>query len=241
MAVNYLLSAIAALIILTVHEYAHGFVAYKLGDDTAKNMGRLSLNPIRHLDPVGALCMVLFHFGWAKPVPINPRNFKHPKRDFALTALAGPLSNLIMSFFGGCFFLLFYEGLTKMQDPPAVSYYFSLFLYIFHLSNLGIALFNLIPVPPLDGSRVLGAILPDRTYFSIMRYERIIYFVFIGWLLLGSAVSRYLLSIPAVSENPVLSVLVSILSISDLLSDAIEWLSGKILTFWELILFRRIA
>ena len=97
--IPYILSALAALIILTVHEFSHGYVAFRLGDDTAKNAGRLSLNPLKHLDLFGTISLVLFRFGWAKPVPINPRNFKNPKRDFALTALAGPLSNLILSFF----------------------------------------------------------------------------------------------------------------------------------------------
>ena len=104
--VSLALSALAVLIILPIHEFAHGYMAYKLGDNTARDMGRLSLNPMRHLDPLGALCMVVFHFGWAKPVPINPRNFKKPKRDFALTALAGPLSNLLMAFFSSFIYLL---------------------------------------------------------------------------------------------------------------------------------------
>ena len=94
----YILTAIAVLISLTVHEYSHGLAAYKLGDTTARDMGRLTLNPIKHIDPIGALCLLFFHVGWAKPVPINARNFRHPKRDFAITALAGPVSNLIMAF-----------------------------------------------------------------------------------------------------------------------------------------------
>ena len=96
--VYYVLSALAVLLILTLHEYAHALTAYKLGDPTAKNMGRLTLNPIKHLDPFGAICMIFFHFGWAKPVPINARYFKNPKRDFALTARAGPLSNMFFAF-----------------------------------------------------------------------------------------------------------------------------------------------
>ena len=95
----YLLSALAALIVLSIHEFSHGYAAYKLGDPTAKLMGRLSLNPIKHLDPIGAIMMVIFHIGWAKPVPINAANFKKPKRDFAISALAGPLSNMILAFF----------------------------------------------------------------------------------------------------------------------------------------------
>ena len=106
--IYYVLSALAVLIILTIHEYSHGYMAYKLGDNTAKSYGRLTLNPIKHLDPVGALCLVFFHFGWAKPVPINPRNFKNPKRDFALVALAGPLSNLIFAFLSALLYLLVY-------------------------------------------------------------------------------------------------------------------------------------
>ena len=94
-----ILSALATLITLSIHEFSHAFAAYKLGDNTAKYMGRLSINPLKHLDPAGALCMIFFRFGWAKPVPIDPRNFKNPKKDFALSALAGPLSNLILRFF----------------------------------------------------------------------------------------------------------------------------------------------
>ena len=94
-----ILSVLAVIIALTVHEFSHGFIAYKLGDDTAKSLGRLTLNPLKHLDPIGALTMIFFRFGWAKPVPINPRNFKKPKRDFALTAVAGPMSNIILAFF----------------------------------------------------------------------------------------------------------------------------------------------
>ena len=101
-----ILSAMAALVALTIHEFAHGFVAYKLGDDTAKLYGRLTLNPMKHLDPFGALCMVLFHFGWAKPVPIDPRNFKNPRKGFALTAIAGPATNLVVGFFTAFFYLL---------------------------------------------------------------------------------------------------------------------------------------
>jgi Zn-dependent protease len=104
--VYYALSALAVLIILPIHEFAHGYAAYKLGDNTAKNLGRLSLNPLRHLDPIGALCMVVFHFGWAKPVPINARNFKYPKRDFAIVAMAGPLANLLLSLLGAFLYLL---------------------------------------------------------------------------------------------------------------------------------------
>ena len=117
--IYYLLSAIAALIALTVHEYCHGYAAYKLGDDTAKSFGRLTLNPLKHLDPYGAICMVLFHIGWAKPVPINARNFKNPKRDFAITAVAGPASNLILGFVSALIYLVVFACVKDMTFPSA--------------------------------------------------------------------------------------------------------------------------
>ena len=104
--IYYALSAVVVLITLTVHEYAHALAAYKMGDPTARNLGRLTLNPLKHLDPIGALCLLIFHFGWAKPVPINARNFKNPKRGFAISALAGPAINLIISFFSALIYLV---------------------------------------------------------------------------------------------------------------------------------------
>ena len=118
--VRYIFSFLAVMIILPVHEFAHGYAAYKLGDNTARNLGRLTLNPIKHFDIVGCLCLILFHFGWAKPVPINPRNFRNPKRDFALTALAGPLSNLLLAFISVFLNLLIFSAvkntLYKQRD-----------------------------------------------------------------------------------------------------------------------------
>ena len=104
----YIFAALSALIALTVHEYSHGYAAYRMGDPTAKSLGRLTLNPLKHLDPIGALCMIFFRFGWAKPVPINPRYFKNPKRGFAIVALSGPVANLILSFFSAGLYLLFF-------------------------------------------------------------------------------------------------------------------------------------
>lgn len=170
------------LIALSVHELAHGYISYKLGDPTAKASGRLSLNPLRHLDPIGALCMFLFGFGWARPVPINVRYFKNPKRDMALSALAGPVSNLILGFIG---MILFTVALKVVQLNPAsgfggrLQYVLLTFLQYFYYLNISLAVFNFIPVPPLDGSRILFAFLPTRYYFSIMRYER---YIMIGML-----------------------------------------------------------
>lgn len=169
------------LIALTVHECAHGYIAYKLGDPTPKALGRLSLNPLKHLDPIGALCMVFLGVGWAKPVQINSRYFKKPKRDMALTALAGPLSNIILAFIG--LFLMAIVGAVPVYGTFMDILY--TFLYVFHLLNLYLGIFNLIPVPPLDGSRLLFVFLPDKYYFGIMKYERIIGLVFLILLWTG--------------------------------------------------------
>ena len=239
--VYYILSALAVLITLSVHEYFHGYAAYKLGDPTAKSLGRLTLNPIKHLDPFGALCMVFFHFGWARPVPINARYFKKPKRDFAITALAGPASNLVLSFMSA----FLYAAILKLFSGVSFSsnFVYSIaqntvnFIYIFHIVNIGIALFNLIPVPPLDGSRILCAVLPQKTYFAIMRYERTIYYVLIGWLLLGGYVSVFLMNIEFISNNTVLSAIARVFSLSNLLSDGIGALSELMLKLFTSIPF----
>lgn len=236
----YILSALAVLITLTVHEYAHAYAAYRMGDPTAKNLGRLSLNPIKHLDPVGAICMLLFHFGWAKPVPINARNFKNPRRGFAISAVAGPAVNLVISFISAFVYVLLYVILSKVSFTAEIWFSFAengiLFFYLLHVINLGIAIFNLIPVPPLDGSRILGLLLPPKQYFAIMRHERTIYFVLIGWLLLGDAAARILLSLPGASGNIAISIIANIVSLSNLLGLAIEGLSGLMIDFWLLII-----
>ena len=238
----YILSALAVLVILSIHEFSHGYAAYKLGDNTAKNFGRLTLNPLKHLDPFGAICMILFHFGWAKPVPINPRNFKNPKRDFAITALAGPLSNLIMAFVSAFIYLLSFSLLrdvdfTDKEIWLSVAQNSLDFIFIFHSINVGLAIFNLIPVPPLDGSRILNVVLPPKAYFGIMKYERIIYFVLIGWLILGDYVASFLLSVPAVASNPILSALANIFALSDILSAIFAKISEAMFSFWQLLPF----
>ncbi len=180
------------IVALVVHEVAHGFVAYKLGDPTAKYMGRLSLNPLRHLDPIGAICMLLFRFGWAKPVPINPTYFKNPKVGMALSSFAGPAANIILSFIGSFFYVLSVKlsnliiintGIQGLYTPLSyVCHFFALFAIL----NLSLAIFNLIPLPPLDGSRILSIVLPQKTYFGMMRYERQIGIGFMIVLLVDS-------------------------------------------------------
>ena len=199
--VEILLSVPAVLIALTVHEYAHGYAAWRLGDPTARSLGRLSLNPLRHLDPIGALCMLLFRFGWARPVPINTRYFKKPRRDMAITALCGPLSNFVLSFLGAFLYLAFLALFSRLISPTTPRFFYLLmqytltFLYIFHFVNLTLGLFNCLPVPPLDGSRFLLVFLPPRAYFAVMRYERYVslalilclaFGLFDGWLGLGA-------------------------------------------------------
>ena len=176
--IQFLFVVPCVLIALTFHEFAHGYMAYKLGDPTAKNLGRLTLNPLKHLDPIGTICMIFFHFGWAKPVPINSRYFKKPRRDMALTAAAGPIMNFILALFG----VLVCRILTKIFVAfPAQSdfvYYIqyaalTLFSY-FHMLNLSLGVFNLIPIPPLDGSRIFYIFLPQKWYFGVMKYEKYI-------------------------------------------------------------------
>ena len=232
-----ILTTMAALIALTIHEYAHGYVAYRLGDDTAKSMGRLSLNPLMHLDPFGVLCMVLFHFGWAKPVPIDPRNFKNPRKGFALTALAGPATNLVVGFFTAFLYLLCLSTLRATDSVFLNNLQINMlrFLMYFFTINVGLGIFNLIPVPPFDGSRILNIALPKKWYFKIMRYERQIYWGVIAWLFLGHYVYAALLRIPYVANVPALSAVAKIFSLSDMLSDAITAIANGMLRFWQLI------
>lgn len=190
--IEYLLCIPAALIALSVHEYAHGYAAYRMGDPTARVLGRLTLNPFAHLDPVGTLCMVICGFGWAKPVPINARNFRDPRKGMAATAAAGPLSNLVLAILGAILYLTT-AVVARAVLPTGGSttlyyffYYLELFFILFHTLNLSLFVFNLIPLPPLDGSRILYVFLPPRLYFGVMKYERIIQIVLIVALALGA-------------------------------------------------------
>ena len=178
-----LLRVAAVLLCLVLHETCHGIAAYCLGDPTAKREHRLSLNPLRHIDWVGLLAMVLTGVGWAKPVPVNPNYFKHPKRGMAITALAGPVSNLLLALvllFGAK--LLYVRALATGEFSQL---WFSFLLNTAMLS-IGLGVFNLIPIPPLDGSKVLAALLPDRQYQWLMRYERFGMLVLMALVLFGS-------------------------------------------------------
>lgn len=163
-----LLSLIPSLLCITLHEISHGYTAYLLGDTTAKERGRLSLNPIKHIDLTGLIMMVLFRVGWAKPVPVNMYKFRDPKRGMALTAIAGPLSNLIIAV---VFMFLFGATYIPLSNT-GVGSYFSEMIQLTAVISIGLGLFNLIPVPPLDGSKVLFSLIKDEHYYKLMRYER---------------------------------------------------------------------
>ena len=187
----------AIFLCLTIHESCHGLAALVLGDPTAKSMHRLSLNPLRHIDWLGLFLMFTVGFGWAKPVTVDPRYFRSPKKGMAITALAGRVSNLVLAIIA-----IFISKAIYLYIPysPAADSVFSFFLYTLAPLSVGLGVFNLIPIPPLDGSKVLGALLPDRTYFTLMRYERygmilllVLSFVGVG----GSAIGQVIFQVYA--------------------------------------------
>ena len=165
---------------LPVHEYAHAFVADKLGDKTARLSGRLTLNPMAHIDILGAIMILFVGFGYAKPVPVNPRNFKNPKKGMALTALAGPFSNILMA----VVFMLLSNVLSLFGSSLFVQSFYVFFSFAASI-NIGLAVFNLIPIPPLDGSRVLELLIPDKYYYKFAQYERYIVIVIFGLIVFG--------------------------------------------------------
>ncbi len=182
-AVNFIIFSISAVVVifltLPIHEWAHAFTATKLGDPTPKYTGRLSLNPFAHIDYVGALMLIVFGFGWAKPVRVDARYFKKPKRDMAITAAAGPISNICVAFLG--IIILNILQIIYRYVHSDILLYIAVFFNYVSVINIGLAAFNLIPFPPLDGSRILALVLPNKIYYKMMNYER---FVFIAFIIL---------------------------------------------------------
>ena len=178
-----LITVASCLFCITFHEMCHGLTAYFLGDPTAKRAGRLSLNPLKHVDIFGLVMLATVRFGWAKPVPVDMRRFKNPKLGMAITALAGPVSNLILAAVAMMLYAVA-EFYTQYLQSEFCSYISLFFLYT-TLMSIGLAVFNFLPVPPLDGSKILFAVLPDVWYLKLMRYERYGSLALMGLLLLG--------------------------------------------------------
>ncbi len=186
--VGFLVSAFVVFCTFPIHEYAHALVATKLGDETPRLSGRLTLNPMAHIDVMGALMILLVGFGYAKPVPVNARRFKNPKGGMALTALAGPVSNILMALvfaiLGNILNLIFIRvGYSESSYVlfQALYLFFSLAAQI----NASLAVFNLLPIPPLDGSKILALVIPPKYYFKYMKYERYIITVVFALIFFG--------------------------------------------------------
>ena len=191
MDISMLIRIPAILIALTIHELSHGYVAKFLGDTTAERSGRLTLNPLAHLDPIGALMLLFGPFGWAKPVPVNPVNFAHPVEGMAFVAAAGPLSNIALAALTG---LIFRFGIGEMNSL------FGVFLYILFVINIGLAVFNLLPVYPLDGSRIVLAFLKGNQRAGYLKAMRVAPKIFFGMI-----IAEWVLNIPILSYilNPI--------------------------------------
>ncbi|MCD7811414.1 MAG: site-2 protease family protein [Ruminococcus sp.] len=221
---KYLSRALTLFLVIPLHEAAHGFVAKKMGDDTAEMQGRITLNPFKHLDPIGSVLMLLTGFGWAKPVPINPTRMRSYRGGVALTALAGPVSNLIAAFISGLAFNLLYCSETVALQYVEYVYYGTvtplvclmlILQYVFSI-NVGLAIFNLIPIPPLDGFNVLRYFTSERVDRWFYMHQREISIIFLVVILLISRLpSEYNILYKATD------------AVSDLLWNAVSWIPEK--------------
>ncbi len=215
---TFLLRFIVALIALPIHECAHGYAAYRMGDYTAKREGRLTLNPLAHFDIFGTIAMILFGFGWAKPVPINPLNFENPKKGMMISSLAGPMSNIGLAFISMVLYKLSYIP-EYMGISGAFLSTVQMFLLYMITINITLGVFNLIPIPPLDGSRIATYFLPQRFYFKIMQYENLIFLGLIIALWFG------------VLDGPINFVSGTLTGVFDFITRPIDWLASFAIRF----------
>ena len=215
---TFLLRFIVALIALPIHECAHGYAAYRMGDYTAKREGRLTLNPLAHFDIFGTIAMILFGFGWAKPVPINPLNFENPKKGMMISSLAGPMSNIGLAFISMVLYKLSYIP-QYMGISGAFFSTIQMFLLYMITINITLGVFNLIPIPPLDGSRIATYFLPQRIYFKIMQYENLIFLGLIIALWFG------------VLDGPINFVSGTLTGVLDFITRPIDWLASFAIRF----------
>lgn len=197
---------------MPVHECAHGLAADRLGDDTARRMGRLTFNPLKHLDPLGCLLIFLTGFGWARPVPVDARNLSHPRRDMAVISVAGPVSNFLFALAIMAAFKLAAGLWSGAQTTVSTAVFFILRTML--ITNLSIGVFNLLPIPPLDGSKILGALLPEKAYWTMMRYERVI------------GLALFALLFTNTLNKPLLFLVNIMLAVTDWLTTPIGWLFG---------------
>lgn len=195
----------ALLIAISMHEFAHGYMSYLLGDPTPKMDGRLTLNPFRHLDVWGTLCLLVFHVGWAKPIRVNTRNYKNKRRDMILVAAAGPLMNFILAFL----FMLLYGLIYKFGTSGVLFNYLYVLSYYGAQLNVGLGVFNLIPVPPLDGANILAEIVPavNRFYSRFRQYGWLILLLLLGTRVLYVPMEALMSAILSVLKNVVWFIL----------------------------------
>jgi len=208
---------IVALIALPIHECAHGYAAYRMGDYTAERQGRLTLNPLAHFDPIGTIAIILFGFGWAKPVPINPLNFENPKKGMMISSLAGPMSNIGLAFLSMVLYKFSMIPSYMGMSGAFLSTVQTFLLYMITI-NITLGVFNLIPIPPLDGSRIATYFLPQRIYFKIMQYENIIF--------IGLMIALWF----GVLDGPISFVSNAVTGILDHLTRPIDWISVFFIT-----------
>ncbi len=200
---------------ISFHEFAHGWVAYKLGDPTAKNAGRLTLNPIKHFNPFGFLMMLIVHFGWATPVPVDPANFKKPRQGMLYTAVAGPIANIILALISSLLYAILYVSLENVTAASSFAIslirYTALLLLYFIYMNIGLAVFNLIPVYPLDGSRILEFFMPYKYQTFMMKYGQYIQLAFMLIVILTSVVGTVIGTVQSVVANVFVDVWIALI------------------------------